>query len=138
MKRAEYAAIRRKLKSYTHIKRELELRTAHISDFRKILINPLPETEKTLKKIYYNIIVSMEKEADKLRKRLNLIDSILDELDGNERSIIYYRYIEGIDWLRMPEYMMYEQRNCQIIENKALEKIAKMDIDWSVDDEEAK
>ncbi len=135
MKRAEYAAIRRKLRSYTLMKRELELRTAHLSDFRKILVNPIPESEKALKKIYYNITDSMEKDADKLRRRLKLIESILDGLEGNERNIIYYRYIEGIDWLRMPEYMLYEQRNCQIIEKRALEKIAQMDIDWSGENE---
>lgn len=136
MKNEKYAKIRKKLRCYRVTKKELEARTRHIEEFRKILMNPLPATEHTLRKIYAEVIDSMEAEAKKLSDYLKTVNNVLQRLEGSERSIIYFRYIEGIDWITMPEYMHYEQRNCQNIEGRALEKISKMNIDWGVEENE--
>ena len=125
-----YINIRKRLKNYRILQKELELRTNYITDFKKTLITPLPATEDTLRRIYSNIILDMEKKAKLLSAELNLLENIIDKLEGDLKNIIYYRYVLGISWIDMPQYMMYEQRTCQIYEIKALKKIEKMDIDW--------
>ena len=60
MKNEKYAKIRKKLRCYRVTKKELEARTRHIEELRKILMNPLPATEHTLRKIYAEVIDSME------------------------------------------------------------------------------
>ena len=132
MRYKNYEKIRRIFKDYRLLKDELQSRTKYIDEFKKILIRPLPKTEETLHKIYDTIVEDMEQKAKKLSSRLKLIEGVIDRLDGAERSVMYYRYVEGIDWIIMPEYLMYEQRTCQLFEAKALKKISKMDIRWDV------
>ena len=122
--------IRKWLREYRFIQKELKSRTEYMMDFKKILIDPLPESEKTLKKTYMSIIDDMNGEIKKLRSFIQKIEKVLDKLPGAERSVIYHRYIMGIDWITMPEYVMYEQRSCQNYEVKALKRIAKMNIEW--------
>lgn len=136
MKKTEYEKTRSMLRQYRLLKKELECRTSYIADFKKILINPIPQSEEVLHKIYNCIINEMEQKAFKVQKKLHTIEKILDKLEGPERNVIYYRYIMGIDWITMPEYMNYEQRSCQLFETKALDKILKMNIDWSDNDVE--
>lgn len=124
------ADIRKWLKEYRFIQKELKSRTEYMMDFKRILIDPLPESEKSLKKAYMSIINDMNGEIKKLRSFLQKIENVLDKLPGAERSVIYHRYIMGIDWITMPEYVMYEQRSCQNYEVKALKRIAKMNIEW--------
>ncbi len=131
MKSKKYEEVRNVLKSYRLLQNELRSRTEYISEFRRILIQPLSKDEEVLRKVYNNIISEMVKNALKLQKNLKVLESITERLSGQERNIIYFRYIKGIDWVNMPEYMMYEQRTCQLFEVKALEKILKMNIDWS-------
>ncbi len=131
----KYGKLRKRLRAYRLIKKELIARTEHMEGFRKILLDPLPNTEERLRTIYSEIISSMQEEAANLLKTLNGIDKALERLEGRERSVIYFRYIEGIDWINMPEYMNYEQRTCQNIETAALDKIMKMNIDWGEKDD---
>lgn len=131
MKRNKYEKLRNIFREYRLLKKELECRTEYIADFKKILIQPLPIAEEALHKIYGSIVKDMEQKAAKAQKKLRLIEDVIDRLDGTERNVMYFRYIEGIEWIAMPEYMMYEQRTCQLFETKALDKIIKMNIDWS-------
>ena len=78
----------------------------------------------------------MQTEIVKLRKKLRTIEKVLNNLTGPERSVLYHRYIVGIDWIDMPEHLLYEQRSCQLYEVRALKKIAKMKIDWECCDVE--
>lgn len=126
----KYERIRSVFKEYRLLKKELECRTKYIEEFKKILIRPLPKTEEALHKIYSTIVKDMEINAKKMASRLNLIEKTINRLEGGERNVMYFRYIEGIDWITMPEYMMYEQRTCQLFETKALDKILKMNINW--------
>lgn len=126
----KYERIRRVFKEYRLLKKELECRTKYIEEFKKILVRPLPKTEEALHKIYGTIVKDMECNVKKLASRLSLIEKTINSLEGAERNVMYFRYIEGIDWITIPEYMMYEQRTCQLFEAKALDKIMKMDIDW--------
>ena len=119
MKKQKYERVRKKFREYRLLKKELECRTAYIDEFKKVLINPLPKTEKSLLKVYSSIIKEMEKKAMLLASKLRLIEKVIDKLEGPQRSVMYYRYIEGIEWINMPEYMMYEQRTCQIFECNA-------------------
>lgn len=130
LKNKQYEKIRQVFREYRIFKKELEYRTKYIEDFRKILIRPLPKNEEVLHKIYKTIIGDMENTANKMALRLRLIENTINRLYGNEKNVMYYRYIEGIDWLRMPEYMMYEQRTCQLFEANAIKKIYRMNIDW--------
>ena len=93
-------------------------------------MHPLSEEEVALNKIYKSIIGYMEKQGTFLKKRLREIERVIDSLPVEEKTVIYHRYIAGVSWIDMPEYMMYELRTCQAIEMKALNKIAKMNIDW--------
>ncbi len=125
-----YTEIRKKLRRYRLLQKEIEHRTKYMEDFSKILVSPLPKTEDTLHRIYDEMLIDMKKKIEELQKKLTTIDKIMDKLEGNERSIIYYRYVLGINWVDLPEYMIYEQRSCQLFEINALKKIEKMDIDW--------
>lgn len=130
MRYEKYEKIRNIFREYRLLQNELESRTKYIEEFRKILVRPLPKTEESLHRIYETIINDMEETAKKLSERLSLIESTVSKLDGPERNVMYYRYIVGIEWISIPEYMMYEQRTCQLYETKALNKIIKMDIRW--------
>lgn len=130
MRKTEYEKIRAIFKEYRLLKKELECRTKYIEEFKKILIRPLPKTEEALHRVYNTIIRDMEDTAEKMSLRLKLIESTVNRLEGAERSVMYYRYIEGIEWITMPEYMMYEQRTCQLFEARALRKILEMNIKW--------
>ncbi len=130
MKQSKHSIIRIYLREYRLIRQELELRTKYINEFSKILVKPLPKIEIKLHRIYSEIIDDMENNAKRLSKRLRLIENVFSKLHGVERKVMYLRYIEGVEWIDMPEYMMYEQRTCQSFEKKALEKIEKMNINW--------
>lgn len=130
MRKTEYEKIRVIFKEYRLLKKELECRTKYIEEFKKILVRPLPKTEEALHRVYNTIIRDMEDTAEKMSLRLKLIESTVNRLEGAERSVMYYRYIEGIEWITMPEYMMYEQRTCQLFEARALRKILEMNIKW--------
>ena len=136
MTEKNYKDVRNWLREYRIMKKELETRVNYLAVFRKTLIKPLPETEETLHRIYNAITKDMQTEIVKLRKKLRTIEKVLNNLTGPERSVLYHRYIVGIEWINMPEYLLYEQRSCQIYEVRALKKIAKMKIDWEWDNVE--
>ena len=127
----KYDVIRKKLGEYKLIENELRLRTEYLEDFKKILVNPLPSCEVHLREIYAVIIKEMEDEITKLHKRIMIIDKIMSYLSEVERNVIYYRYILKTEWIKIPEYVLYEQRTCQAIEHRALKKISEMNIDWN-------
>ena len=64
------ADIRKWLKEYRFIQKALKSRTEYMMDFKRILIDPLPESEKSLKKAYMSIIDDMNGEIKKLRSFL--------------------------------------------------------------------
>lgn len=130
MNKNKYSKLRSKLREYKMLESEIKCRTKYIENLKETLINPLPNTEKTLRKIYKRIIDDLYDKVNILEKKLKLLDSIIDKLDGNQRNVIYYRYVLGINWISIPDYMMYEQRTCQFYEEKALREIEKMNIDW--------
>lgn len=130
MNKNKYSKLRSKLREYKMLESEIKYRTKYIENLKETLINPLPNTEKTLRKIYKRIIDDLYDKVNILEKKLKLLDSIIDKLDGNQRNVIYYRYVLGINWISIPDYMMYEQRTCQFYEEKALREIEKMNIDW--------
>lgn len=130
MNKSKYSELRSKLREYRLLQKEIECRTKYMENFKETLIAPLPKSEKALRKVYKNIIDDMYAKVKILENKLNLLNTIIDKLEGNLRSVIYYRYVIGVSWISLPEYMMYEQRTCQFYEKKALEKIEKMNIDW--------
>lgn len=125
-----YMDARRWLKQYKLVEKELKSRLEYAEEFKKILVNPLAKDEVALNKIYRSIVDYMEKQSIFLKNRLREIEEVIDLLPAEEKSVIYHRYIVGVSWLDMPEYIMYEQRTCQLYEMSALKKIAKMNIDW--------
>lgn len=125
-----YKDARRWLRQYKLFENELKSRLDYAEDFKKVLVHPLTEEENTLKRIYTAIITRMENQCRFLKHRLEEIEEVINTLPAEERTVIYHRYIIGVSWLDMPEYIMYEQRTCQTFEMRALNKIVKMDIDW--------
>lgn len=125
-----YKDARRWLKQYKLVEKELKSRMDYAEEFKKILMHPLAEDEEALNKIYRSIIGYMEKQSQFLKNRLKEIENVIEKLPAEEKAVVYHRYIVGVSWLDMPEYVMYEQRTCQAFEMKALNKIAKMDINW--------
>ena len=130
MKKKTYQDARRWLKQYKLTEKELKSRLDYAEEFKKILMHPLSGEEIALNKIYRSIVSYMEKQSRFLKNRLREIERVIETLPAEEKAVIYYRYIVGVSWLDMPEYMMYEQRTCQTFEMKALNRIAKMNIDW--------
>lgn len=125
-----YKDARKWLKQYKLAEKELKSRLDYAEEFKKILMHPLAEEEVALNKIYKSIVGYMEKQSTFLKNRLKEIERVIQTLPAEEKSVVYYRYIVGVSWIDMPEYMMYEQRTCQAFEMKALNRIAKMNIDW--------
>ncbi len=125
-----YIQARKWIKEYRVIEKEVKSRISYINDYKKILEYDKLECSSALKKVYTPLIIEMESSISKLKRRLKDIDKAISKLDDLERSVIYHRYILGIPWINMPEYVLYEQRSCQLAEVRALKKIAKMNIEW--------
>lgn len=129
----KFSDIRSWLREYRYFEKELRLRADYTTDLKRILLSPLSEEDCVLRNIYTRIINEIEDNSQKLLNVMYSIESVLDRLYGAERAVIYYRYILGVEWIKLPEYLMFEQRTCQSYETRALKKIAKMNIEWGDD-----
>lgn len=67
----------------------------------------------------------LKMQIDKIIAKRNLFETLVEDLDADERRVIYFRYFQNIPWIDLEEHVFYAQRTCQNIECRALEKIAK-------------
>ncbi len=137
--------IRKWLRSYPVMKKELIARYDDLKDFKENIYNPLkasafseiPSKNSNLKDQTLNTVIRIEQQyarfiADKeaeIRKLINEIreiDNIINSLDEYERCICEYRYKQGKRWIDLPNYISYSERQCRNIEKKAIDKIIKM------------
>ncbi|MBR0278060.1 MAG: hypothetical protein IJQ50_06345 [Clostridia bacterium] len=131
MKIKNYLEARKWLRGYRLIEKEVKARMQYLDDFKKISKISSYDKNPAINKILRAIESDTKRKILKLQKRINDIEKALDKLDDFERNVLYHRYILGIEWIKLPEYILYEQRTCQLIEVRALKKIAKMNIEWS-------
>jgi hypothetical protein len=130
MNKREKAALRRKLSGYKFLEKEMTGREAEMTELIKTLYAPLqtrPEngTKKALEKIYAKMLGEMQTRLEDLSAARNEIEALFEGLDEYEKCICYHRFIRGVHWIDLPEFVGYEQRQCQVYETRALEKIQK-------------
>ena len=144
MKKDNWSHMRRWLSRYHFIIKEIGARREHLQDFIEELYNPLQATvqdgmpkgggisDPTLKRVldikrlYETMMAEMQANIDSLYLTKNEIEQAVAQLDAAERCVIYHRYILGIAWADMPEYIGYERAQCYRLETSGLKKLAKM------------
>ncbi len=143
MKSEKYTQMRKWLGRYQFILKEINARREHLEDFKNDIYNPLKAhiislpnksgiSDTTLsrviniRRIFGKMIDEMSLEIKRLHKAKEEIEAAISRLEGAERCIIYHRYILGIMWADMPEYVGYEAAQCHRIEARAIKKLLKM------------
>lgn len=116
--------VRKFLKNYYYLKKEVNLKIADFENVRKHSDSLL--AVDVLNKPFRNYCKELQEQIDKLTEMIKKIDAIIETLDGEEKEVIYLRYAQNIPWLDMEEHMYWSQRKLQIVENRAIDKIAKM------------
>ena len=128
VKSEKYTQMRKWLGRYQFILKEINARREHLEDFKNDIYNPLKAhiislpnksgiSDTTLsrviniRRIFGKMIDEMSLEIKRLHKAKEEIEAAISRLEGAERCIIYHRYILGIMWADMPEYVGYEARS---------------------------
>lgn len=133
MLKKDLDSIRKWLKGYRLLTKELQARTEHINWLRDEVFTPLSvsgrgsdrHAAEKVRRITTDILHDAQFHLDQLRRKLELIEEEIRRLDDYERCVVYNRYILGISWLDMPERVGYEVAQCQRIERKALAHLAQ-------------
>lgn len=63
---------------------------------------------------------------DKLNKHMAEFENIIESLESEEKAILTWRYINGIYWENMENYVHYSRRQCINIHDKAIDKLIKL------------
>ena len=84
MNKNKYSKLRSKLREYKMLESEIKCRTKYIENLKETLINPLPDTEKTLRKIYKRII-------DDLYDKVNILEKKLKRKIAGFQPIVNYQ-----------------------------------------------
>lgn len=144
-KRAE---TRKWLNSYRWLKKEVQAREKHLEDFIRDMYNPLKATciddmpkgsgdtsdqtadmviriNATMQITYVSMMNEMQYRIDNLKIAINEIEKVIESLPADERCILYHRFIVGIHWKNISEYLSYEQAQCTRIECRALDKLKR-------------
>ena len=141
MTKSERIATRKWLKRYRWIQKELAAEIRNYEEFTRDIYNPLcspnvdgiprgsslsDQTAATVERIqkeYGEVLHDKKRKIKELENGIKEIETVINRLDADERCVLYYRYVIGLSWNKMPEYIHYEERQCRRIENKALSKI---------------
>ncbi len=144
MTKKQRSETRRWLNRYRYIVKEIEARKKELEWFTNDLYHPLHAvlldgmprgttasdptfaavvTAGKMRKKYDALMAGMLERIEELESTRRQILGAIEELDETERCVCYHRFVLGIYWADLPAYLNYEQRQCQNIENRALEKI---------------
>lgn len=132
-------AMRRYLRGYRYIEKELKARTEAMNDFLADIYNPLqgvaldglPQGRGTvndqtaaaverIERSYKRILEEMERDVKRLQQRRDEINAAIAELPDSERCVMYFLYVKGVRWYDLPAYTRYEKTNNQRAETRAL------------------
>lgn len=129
---------KQELKSYNHLKKEIEQLQEQIKQLNLQIymvsstkITGAPGGSGSPDKIADNIArldELMRYYMDKLQvvvMRQEQIEKEIEQLPEQERVLMRYRYIEGLEWENIAVKMGYSWRNIHYIHSKALQQIEK-------------
>ena len=54
-----------------------------------------------------------------------MIEAAFDELDAEERAVMYLRYVEAMSWKDVAKKLNYSVSNCKNLRSKAIDRICK-------------
>lgn len=69
-------------------------------------------------------VILIKENLEKAKSKLSRLDAAIAFLDMNEKQVVIYRYVEGIQWFEVVEEMKYSERHCKLILEKAISKLA--------------
>ena len=127
------AEMRSYLRTYKTNLKEIIARAKHLEWLKKEVYFPLVDTPDLNDKVLTNarstmlkIVTEMQGEIDELERKNATIEKIISLLKGDERTIIYARYVLGASWLDVPLLLNYEIAHCQRIERRAILNLLKI------------
>ncbi|MBQ7075846.1 MAG: hypothetical protein IJM94_03485, partial [Clostridia bacterium] len=112
-------------------------------DFIRFMYNPLKETAdkivkpkdgeqemtdeiiEKMERIYLEIIEDLKQDLTDMKKQMQEIFNVINNLDNYERSVCFNRYILGNGWTDIASQLGYEIRQCQRYDLNAVRNIAK-------------
>ena len=123
-------------KNYVHLQQEVEDLQENIEKLRSqaksvcaTRLSAAPAGSGSPDKIAANLAKIdslMEYYLDKLENKLEQqkkVESAIEVLSGNERMLMRYRYIDGLDWIDVAAKMNYSWQHTHRIHAKALAKL---------------
>ena len=127
------AEMRSYLRTYKTNLKEISARVKHLEWLKKEVYFPLLDTPDLNDKVLINarstmlkIVTEMQGEIDELERKNCSIEKLISLLKGDERTIIYARYVLGASWLDVPPLLNYEIAHCQRIERRAILNLIKI------------
>lgn len=141
MTKDERIYTRRWLNRYRFLKQELAARTKNYEEYKRDIYDPLcspamdgmphgssvsDQTAATVERIQRTnreILDLMEQKIKNLQAEIKEIEDTINQLDADERCVLYHRFILGIYWADLPAYIYYDDRQCRRIEARALSRV---------------
>lgn len=127
------AEMRGYLRGYRLKLKEVRARVEHLEWLKKEVYFPLQDVPDLKNKVLENarstmlrIVCDMQKEIDELQREASDVEKLISLLKGDERTVIYARYILGASWLEIPPLLNYEIAQCQRIERRAILNLIKI------------
>lgn len=139
-KSKEIVRIRKKLECYTLLKKERAARIKDYNDYIEEAYNTLkasiidgsPKSEGSISDQTGNkaveiteILQNKKTEIECLEKEIYLIEAAINNLEYEERHILFLRYIRGIPWTNLPEYTGYQNTQNHKYVFSGIKNIAK-------------
>lgn len=138
-KQEERDKIKRRLRGYRHTKSELMGKIHMLKCIRQDLygaiVPPPPDgmpkgkrkgdaTGRTVMRLE-RLGGRIDELTEKLAAEMAAIEDMLGLLEADERAVLVWRYINGIYWENMSDYVHYEQRQCRRIHDRAIDKLCQ-------------
>lgn len=127
------AEMRCYLRRYRTNIKEIRARLEHLNWLEKEVYFPLQEAQEVQGKVLdkaratmLKIVTDIHNEVANLEREANEIEKLIGLLKGDERLVVYARYIIGARWLEIPPLLNYELAQCQRIERRAVLNLIKI------------
>lgn len=141
MTRDERIYTRKWLNRYRFLRQEQAARVKNLEEYKRDIYNPLcspaidgmphgsmisDQTAATVERIqreHGEILSMMERKIKELEAAVREIEDVINQLDADERCVLYHRFVLGIYWADLPAYIHYDDRQCRRIEARGLSKV---------------
>lgn len=127
------ADMRSYLRRYQTNIKEIRARLSHLEWLKKEVYFPLLEAQEVQDKVLDNaratmlkIVTDIHNEVANLEREATEVEKLISLLKGDERLVVYARYIIGARWLEIPPLLNYELAQCQRIERRAVLNLIKI------------